>query len=238
MTTRQPGSQQPCAIGRTTLTRHLRHWGSAAVTAMMIGLAPAASALTDSGTYRFQVFLDQDPIGEHSFEIRSRGDAEQVSSRATFDINFWIFTAYRYRHESRETWRDGCLQTIEANTDDNGKRYRVQGEDAGEALDLSVNGESRRLPGCVMTFAYWDRDFLDQQQLLNPQTGELVPVRVLAQGTERIAFGSDEVTAARYKLSTEELDLILWYSDEHGWMGLESDTGKGKTLRYQRMAPT
>ena len=40
------------------------------------------------------------------------------------------------------------------------------------------------------------------------------------------------------KLSTDELELTLWYSEEHGWIGLESDTGKGKTLRYQRMAPT
>ncbi|RKT44982.1 DUF6134 family protein [Thiocapsa rosea] len=215
-----------------------RRWWPAAAVALMVGAAPWVSASTESENLRFKVFLDQDPIGEHSFDIRALGEEAQVSSRASFDINFWIFTAYSYRHESRETWRNGCLQRIEASTDDNGKDYRVRGEGSGEALALSVNGESRRLPGCVMTFAYWDRDFLEQDRLLNPQTGELVPVRVQPQGTDSVSFGSEEVAAARYKLSTDELELILWYSDEHGWIGLESDTGRGKTLRYQRVAPT
>lgn len=214
------------------------HWWSAAALALMVGVAPLAGANTESANLRFKVFLDQDQIGEHSFDIRALGEKAQVSSRASFDINFWIFTAYRYRHQSQETWQDGCLQTIDASTDDNGKDYRVRGGEAGGSLDLAVNGESRRLPGCVMTFAYWDRDFLQQDRLLNPQTGELVPVQVEAQGIESVTFGGEDIAAARYRLVTEELELVLWYSDAHGWIGLESDTGKGKTLRYQRIAPT
>jgi hypothetical protein len=238
METRQRRFRSLRATGQVSRVRGSRRWWSAAAVAVMVGTAPLASANTESANLRFKVFLDQDQIGEHSFDIRALGEDAQVSSRASFDINFWIFTAYSYRHESRETWRDGCLQRIEASTDDNGKDYRVRGEESGKSLALSVNGESRRLPGCVMTFAYWDRDFLEQESLLNPQTGELVPVRVQPQGTESIRFGGEDVAAARYKLSTDELELILWYSDEHGWIGLESDTGKGKTLRYQRMAPT
>jgi hypothetical protein len=229
-----------CASGDSTPTRSGRQWWSAAVAAaaLLIAAAPALSNTAEPASLKFKVFLDQDPIGEHSFDIRPSGDASQVSSRASFDINFWIFTAYRYRHQSQETWRDGCLQAIDASTNDNGKDYRVSGDGTGGGLALSVNGEARRLPGCVMTFAYWDRDFLEQDKLLNPQTGELVPVRVMAEGTERVSFGGEDVVAARYTLSTDELDLVLWYTDEHGWIGLESDTGKGKTLRYQRIAPT
>ena len=161
-----------------------------------------------------------------------------MASHASFDIDFWIFTAYRYRHESRETWRDGCLERIEATTNDNGKRYRVEGEDVGAYLALSVNGTTQELPGCVKTFAYWDRAFLGHPRLLNPQTGELMPVRIQPEGSERVRLGAREIEADRYRLSTDTLELVLWYSDRYGWVGLESDTGKGKTLRYQRIAPT
>jgi hypothetical protein len=202
---------------------------------LLFTAAQATAGQTDR--LRFEVLLDQDAIGEHVFEVRTDGDREEVSSRASFDINFWIFTAYRYRHESREIWRDGCLRTIQAQTDDNGKDYLVRGRESNEALALEVNGESTALPGCVMTFAYWDRDFLTQDRLLNPQTGELVPVRVAAQGQERVRLGDREVEAERYLLSTDALELVLWYSDELGWVGLESDTGRGKTLRYRRIHP-
>jgi hypothetical protein len=212
--------------------------GAAVGLALALGAAAIEAATQQTDRLRFEVLLDQDAIGEHVFEVSSDGSREEVSSRASFDINFWIFTAYRYRHESQETWRDGCLQRISAQTDDNGKDYRVQGEEVDERLALSVNGESTALPGCVMTFAYWDRDFLAQERLLNPQTGELVPVRVQAQGNERVRLGDREVEAQRYLLSTDALDLVLWYSDDHGWVGLESDTGRGKTLRYRRIHPT
>lgn len=201
----------------------------------LLGASGAVHASTAQQTLRFKVYLDQTPIGEHSFEL-STGEAEkEVVSRARFDVSVLIFKAYRYRHESRERWRDGCLERIQSATDDNGKDFQVLGERVADALRLEVNGQADRLPTCVSTFAYWDPDFLKRPRLLNPQTGELVDVRLEAQGRERRALRGREVDAERYRLRADDLDITLWYTPDGDWIGLESDTGKGRMLRYERL---
>jgi hypothetical protein len=200
---------------------------------MLLSVADLAAAVGDS--MRFRVFLDQEAIGEHSFQVSPFEDGRQVLSRASFDVNLLLINVYRYRHESRERWRAGCLEQIRATTNDNGKTFQVDGEQGNSALAIRVNGGRKTLPQCTSTFAYWDRDFLKNQRLLNPQTGELVDVRVESAGAERHMLRGREVEAERFRLRADKLDITLWYTPDGRWIGLESDLGKGRTLRYERM---
>ena len=184
---------------------------------------------------RFQVYLDGKPIGEHSFQVAETGNIERVSSSASFDIDFLFVNVYRYRHTSREIFRDGCLQEIRSTTDDNGETYRVQGEASGEGFRIEHQDGEEQADGCLMTFAYWNPDFLEQSRLLNAQTGDLESVSVRRQGNDRVEVGDREVSATRYALFTDALSIDLWYNDDLGWVGLASDTGKGGRLLYRRM---
>jgi hypothetical protein len=202
---------------------------------VLLAATGAASGTSAQQTLRFKVYLDQSPIGEHSFELASDGKERRVVSRARFDVNLLIFNVYRYRHESREQWRDGCLERIRATTDDNGKDFRVQGRRTGDALQLEVNGRPDRLPACVSTFAYWEPDFLERPRLLNPQTGEMVEVRLESDGREQRSYRGRRVEAERYRLTADDLDITLWYTAEGDWIGLESETDSGRMLRYERL---
>ena len=101
---------------------------------------------------------------------------------------------------------------------------------AGEVLRFRVYLDDK-----PMTFAYWDRGFLGQTRLLNAQTGEMEGVSVRQKGREDVEVGSREVPATRYALTTDKLTIDLWYNDGLGWVGLSSDTGKGRRLVYRRM---
>jgi hypothetical protein len=200
---------------------------------ILIAISSATHASSED--LRFKVFLGDKPIGEHSFTISEAGDLKRVSSRAAFDVDFLFVNAYRYRHDSREVFRDGCLQQIRATTDDNGKKYRVEGESAGKQFRIERGDGEEQADGCLMTFAYWDPGFLNQKRLLNAQTGGLEPVRVRPKGRDRIEVGGREVSAKRYALSADTINIDLWYNDDLGWVGLASDTGKGGRLVYRRM---
>lgn len=200
---------------------------------LMLGAAGVAVASTE--TLAFKVYLDQSPIGEHRFDLAIGGSEKRVVSRAHFDVRLLIFDLYRYRHQSEEQWRDGCLERIQSATDDNGEAIRVLGERLKGALALEVNGERDQVPGCVGTFAYWSPDLLRRPRLLNPQNGELVEVRFEPLGLARRAFRGEEVEAQAYRLRAEDREIFLWYTADGDWIGLESDTGTGRVLRYERL---
>jgi hypothetical protein len=207
-----------------------RRAGLCLLTACMLAAPAAAEQL------RFDVYLDDRAIGEHSFRIADAGDTTRVTSRAAFDVDFLFINAYRYRHTSNEVFRDGCLLKIDARTDDNGKELEVNGSASGARFSVrSVDGVEQE-QGCVKTFAYWDRAFLDERRLLNPQTGAIEAVRVQPKGRDTVEVaGGDGIAAERYSLETAELTIDLWYNDELGWVGLESDVGKGRRLIYRRV---
>ena len=88
---------------------------------------------------------------------------------------------------------------------------------------------------CVQTFAYWNPRILDATHLLNPQTGDYVPVQVLPLGRDSIGRHTD---AQRYRLIGDSggkpLRIDLWYSPAREWLALESRTPDGRTLRYSQ----
>lgn len=201
----------------------------------LLGLAALTAQASAGDTYRFEVLLDDKPIGEHRFEVETEGTQQRVRSTAEFKVDFLVFTAYRYQHQSNEVFRDGCLQQIRATTNDNGTRYQVEGEATGRAFVIDRGGDVEQAPGCIKTFAYWDPAILEQQRLLNPQTGELEAVGIREAGADRVEVAGREIAATRYALETDELTIELWYNDALGWVKLSSDTGKGARLIYRRI---
>jgi hypothetical protein len=201
----------------------------------LFGLTALIAHASAGDTYRFEVLLDDKPIGEHRFEVETDGTQQRVRSKAEFEVDFLIFTAYRYRHQSDEVFRNGCLQQIRATTNDNGTRYQVEGEASGRAFVIDRGGDVEQAPGCIKTFAYWDPAILKQDRLLNPQTGELEAVGVRKAGADRVNVSGREIDATRYALKTDELTIELWYNEALGWVKLASDTGKGARLVYRRI---
>ena len=201
------------------------------------GIAAAAPVVASSGTgdggvWNFRVMLDGEPVGWHRYVVRRDGADTEVESRASFDVRFLFINAYRYRHEARERWRGTCLDALESRTETNGEVEEVEAATLGDGLLVAGPSGDARLPGCVMSFAYWDPRILGASRLLNSQTGEWVPVRVADRGTEVLDLAGRTVRATRHRLSGPGLQIDLWYSDGR-WVALEAPTPGGRILRYE-----
>ena len=190
---------------------------------------------------QFRVLLDGKEIGTHSFRVDRREAHEVVEIDAAFKVSFLGITVYRYRHSSREIWRDGCLESIDSVTEDGGDDFRVKGSsDAGSFALSTLDGEFDYQADCVMTFAYWRRDFLDQASLLNAQNGDYLPVEVEPAKREALEIDGKEVDAERYRLrgTNGEIDISVWYDPASGrWMSLESRLEGGRVIRYLPLEP-
>ena len=204
---------------------------------LMLGLFALTFASTGkaqgSERWDFTVYLDDKRIGKHLFEVIDDDGVTRVQSEANFRYTILLIPAFRYEHTNTEHWSGNCLVRFDASTNANGDHIRVSGVKAGTTFKVKTGDEPVELPECVMSFAYWNRDFLDQPRLLNPQTGEYVDVDVEETGEEVLEIRGEQVAAKRFRLTAYEVDLTLWYSDDDEWLALESVARGGRIIRYE-----
>lgn len=203
---------------------------------MILGFAmvQANTAVPDTRSWNFEVFLNDKPIGHHHFALKPADNGYTLQTEAEFEVNVLFFTAYRYEHENVEQWQNGCLQSIDAKTNDNGEALKVKGVQENNGFSLArADGSETLGAGCVRTFAYWDLAALKDERLLNSQTGEYQQVELRSLGPDRIEINGQTVDATRYALTGRDLSLQLWYGPDGDWLKLSSTVENGRELRYE-----
>ncbi len=207
--------------------------GVGLVLAATTALAALPAAAADRN-WEFEVSLDDRKIGYHTFVLSEEGDRRVLETEAAFDVKLLFVTAFRYRHSNVEVWDDGCLESINARTDSNGKTFEVRGTRKAQRLTVMRSNGDDELEECVRTFAYWNPAVLGAERLLNSQTGEYESVSVVAEGDDSVEFDGVPVPAKRFRLSTKGGDIKLWYSaDMSCWLALEAPAKGGRTIRYR-----
>ncbi len=194
--------------------------------------APGLSAADNR--WEFEVLLNDKQIGSHTFDITRTEDGQRMDTEASFDVRFLFVTAFRYRHQNTEIWRDGCLSSIDAVTDNNGERLAVSGGATDERFDVAGPAGAESLDGCIKSFAYWNPEILNADRLLNSQTGEYEAIDVVYSGADTVVVGASTIEADRYTMTAKGGDISLWYSSgDQRWLALEAPAKGGRTIRYR-----
>ena len=200
-------------------------------------IANATSDLTGK-QLNFKVFLDSKEIGYHQVHIRPTIDGEQVNVEAKFEVKFLFITAFSYLHTAEELWKNGCLQSINTQTTENGDEMFVRSEPILGGLAITSHQSETSLTGCIRSFAYWDHQRLDTIRLLNTQTGQYVPAKFSSMGEVSYNHEGKRVAARQYVLEAENAEINLWYSLDNEWLALRTKVKGGRELAYHRITET
>ena len=220
--------------GAKVVNRKWSAWLMICPLILVLSVMASAQMHTDDFFYSdFDVYLDDKKVGKHQFQVSDMDGAKLVQSDASFNYKILFFTAYRYEHSAAECWADNCLVKFDATTNSNGDRISVSGEQTGDGFVEDSGDSPIVLPACVMTFAYWNAEFINQSRLLNPQTGEYLDVRVEKVGDEIREILGQQIVATLFRLTALEVDLTFWYSSTNEWLGLESVVKGGRIIRYE-----
>lgn len=200
---------------------------------LLILLFAAEAVNATEQEWRFRVFLDDKEIGYHNFFLQADEEVSRLQSEARFEYRLLFVKLFGYQHDNIEKWRGNCLTEINSKTDANGQPYQVNGSLDGETFLLSGSAGESQLPPCSMSFAYWNPEFLEQDQLINVQNGEVLDVEVSAPELVDLEVRGVMQPAYRYLLGAGEMKIELWYSENNEWLALETDARGGRRLRYQ-----
>ncbi|WP_232411050.1 DUF6134 family protein [Methylophilus sp. 5] len=193
-----------------------------------------ALPVAQANAWSFEVWLDKQKIGTHSFTFSQN----QLQSRASFKVKVLFINAYRYQHQADETWQGGCLSALSAHTEENKDVTTVAGQRQADQFVVEKNGSQQVLPACVMTFAYWNPEILKQTHLLNPQNAEYLEVTVTDEGAKTIMVKGQNTLTHQYQLNgryqgKQKLNITLWYDQQQDWVALESITPEGYKITYK-----
>lgn len=197
--------------------------------ALMLLLPNSASAKE----WVFNAYLDGQNIGQHSFVQNDANEFRELTSQAKFNVKVLFINAYQYQHSATEKWQGDCLVSLDARTQENKEISVVKGRLDGKVFLLDGPRGRQILPACPMTFAYWNPRILNQNKLLNPQTGEWLDVKISSLGSETIQVRGKSTEAERFRLEATKMKIDLWYSPDKEWLALQSTTPEGYVISYK-----
>jgi hypothetical protein len=210
--------------------------GAAGIAAAMPGPARASVLAAAYPTVlKFEVTREGSPIGVVMERFGREGDAERVDVYIAFLVRLLGIPVYRYEHRSREIWRDGRLIRLDTVTNDDGVAQTVRARPQGGVLLVEGAVGSIDAPRDILPSSYWHPSLIQQDRMLDSQTGRMLEIGIDRVGAERIVALGREIPAERYRM-TGDLKLDLWFDAERVWQKMAFEL-KGGFFDYTRVAP-
>ncbi len=176
----------------------------------------------------FRAFIDKKEVGYHSFKAHYHASGIRLEGEARFEYKLFGITLFSYKHEVIEEYDSNyCLQKITSDTQIKDKFLSLQGSLTPQGFAVNAPTKEIHKTQCVVPFAYWAPTFIAQSELLNGQTGELVPVSI------RPERQNDNSVETSYRVETDEMSLVVRYDAKGNWVGLVSDLPAKRKLIYK-----
>lgn len=205
--------------------------GLIAVASVIAALAAAFPAHAATETLRYWVKRDGTPIGEHVVTFDREGDRTTVSLKTDLAVKVAFITAFRFEHESTETWKDGQLVALSSRTNDDGTNHEVSAAAGPEGLTVVADGVSRVVPADTLVHDQWNPANLQRDTLLSIFDGQPMQVSFTKGPTESIDVDGKTMEATRWQASGD-LDRTFWFDAEDRLVKVRFES-RGSTVTYE-----
>lgn len=198
--------------------------------------APAAG-LPYPSTALYAIYRNGQQVGWHRLRFDQQGDLRTVYIDCEVAIKALGMVVYRFSHRGRETWHGERLQSLQASTDDDGRRFTVSAEQQGGSLAVERSSPGSQattvalmdpgqapakatrelMPAGTLPTSQWNIRQVGQSALLDTQHGKLIHVHVAPRGRELVRTGTRNVPADRYSYSGG-LRMDQWFDENGRWV--------------------
>jgi hypothetical protein len=206
--------------------------GLLAAMLLMAGAVCTPARAAETEVREFSVSVDGKSSGTYTMTITKQDDGTfTMVCQADVKVKVGLITAYRYTYNGTETWKDGRLQSLESDCDDDGKKFHVRASADGKGnLRMKVNGADREVRGDVYSTTIWFVPAGKQRDgaipLIDADTGKEIDGKMQPVSTGKINLGGKPTDCTRYRLmslcphdiwydSAERMVRQEWVEDGH-----------------------
>ncbi|HXP97560.1 MAG TPA: DUF6134 family protein [Telmatospirillum sp.] len=131
-----------------------------------------------AGVLDFSIVRKGDVIGHYHSDFIDRADhALEVRTHVTAEVTLGPIRLYSLEHRSVETWRDGRLDGLVNDTEEDGEVHHLRAERVGQALVLTVDGKAGDPIADAVPSSLWSRSMLDgNRPIFDSGDGQLFQV--------------------------------------------------------------
>jgi len=193
-------------------------------------------ALTSYGEdMLFTVKRNGKPIGTHAVKFSRDGDAFVVDTKTKLKVKFLFFTAYKFEYTAQEIWRDGKVQQVFADTNNNGEDFIYEMTFDADKVTIADGSADAVFDLDPNTYPsnHWHPKVLSAQVIINTLSGVPNQVEITPTDWELVSTAQDERRAQRYEYSGELENVSSWYDEKGRWVALEFKGEDGSTISYE-----
>jgi hypothetical protein len=167
-------------------------------------------------TFTYDIVRGGNVIGRQTVRFSGVAPDMTVSIDMTASLSVLGVKVYRYEHHGEEHWRNGALASLVTRTDDDGTPRHVNvARDSQTGTWTGTHGVDPGAATLIPT-SLWNNRTVTQARLLDRETGEVVLVKVSAEGDEAVHIGSRDVVARKFDLAGL-VHGTVWYDAAGCW---------------------
>ncbi len=202
----------------------------------LLGLCAAllcGPANADVKRTTFAVMRNGDQIGTHTIAIETNGAQTVVDSVTHIQVTLAFVTLYRFDQTEVEHWDNRQLLSLETKTDDNGKTHTTSASRTADVLAIKTADRNAQAASKIIPLDLWNPAVMSQTSVLDPQSGTIVPVKVVDKGEDAVTCGGNVSRRAHHYLITTTFSQDVWYDDAGQLVAVQMTARDGSVIRYQ-----
>ena len=179
-------------------------------------------SIPKDGEAKFDIIRKNKVIGSHEIKFIENNDVLLVETNINIKVKVLFIVAYKFAHQSTETWLEGNFIKIDAHTDfEDEREYFIKGRDDGDLFLASGMDGKLELDKNILPSNFWNIDILKQKEIFDTQKGIVRIIEVEDLGYEKIEINGDRIKCKKFTFnaSSNPKDIgpfpeyTLWYNE-------------------------
>ena len=170
----------------------------------------------------FDIFRNNNHIGQHIFSFKKEGNQLQVESEINFKIKKLGVVLYKYHVKGTEYFEDGKLIKFNSKTNQNGKEKYVNIK--LEEGELVIDGSSfkGKVPSDYLLGTWWNHSLVKAKAQISAVSGRIIKQKVTFLGKEKITINGKTYNTLHFNFSStdaslskdKKLNTDIWYDEK------------------------